>query len=583
MLEANALSVSMGANRNLKLPRFPALIDDLVLIKHSERALVGFGTYSPRLIEGKSIGRLVDHLFPLLDGANTFEQICIAVRGLTPASVADALYFLFTEGLLVEGHGRSVRRQAGAVAFYDRYCGIKGNLVDGRECTQRLATTKALVASGPQQEAITSILRAAGLEAISSVDISTLIDDVSDAAVHATTVRDSGLDMLFMVASDLDALDTIGVATALRRMKKTVLLLDPQSLSIGPLIFGGENGCVHCALARIPTTPKASHPPIELEYAHAMMSARIAMFVGEIIDASLHESTLQIEAETMRWQTTPAYRRSGCPSCAPPASLAAKSVDPTHSSSRLIEFFHLNTQDSAASASKTSHLLSYSPKVIGAVNGAYKSYPLNPRSVTLRPEPEYDIAVDFPERLLQMMSAITCWSHAIGRGANAMSVRSIPSAGNLASQNVYLLTGSGGGRLPAGIHYCHPGGDLVLVSGDDQRHAVANAILEHGPDLQIPVPRAELAAKEHAYIVGTSTLARLESKYQRKAYRFALQDAGVLVSGLMAAAASAGIEAKYVANFFDDQIAEAIKISNAVEIVTFVVRLALESNHDGTN
>jgi SagB-type dehydrogenase family enzyme len=582
--EANSLSVTMGANRNLKLPRFPALINDLVLIKHSERALVGFGTHAPKLIEGRSIGTLVERLLPLLDGTRSIELICAGVSVLAPKSVADALYFLFAEGLLVEGGGKSVRRQPGEVAFFDRYCGIKGNLADGHECVQRLATTKAMVLSGQQQRAIASVLLAAGLEDVSSLDIATLFDGMSDTVEQTLPTRsicgDRGLAILFIAASDLDGVDIVSAAKAVRRMGVPVLLLDPLSLSIGPLIHAGENGCLLCGLAHMPATQKSTHSAIEAEYAHALMSARIGMFVGDIVDASLHESVLRIDTETMRWQVTPAYRLPGCPCCAPSSMAASTRVDPADACDRLIEFFHLNTQDSATSASKTSHLLSYSPQVIGAVTGAYKSYPLNLRSGTLCDSAD-GIADALPGRVLQLMSSIACWSHAIGDGVNKMSLRAIPSAGNLASQNLYLLSGSCGGQLAAGVHYCHPDGGLVLVSGDDRRSVVANSILRHSQNGEIQEVRAKSGAVEHLYIVGTSTLARLESKYQRKAYRFALQDAGVIAYGLMSAAASAGIKAEFAANFFDEQIAEAINICSAIEIVTFVVRLELESNHDG--
>jgi len=584
----------MGGNLNLKPPAYPALIDDLAMAKGSDRTLFVYGTPSAKVLEGRSISTIVDRLFPMLDGTRSFDEICTGVRGLAPGSVADALFFLFAEGLLIEGGGKPVRRAPGEIAFFDRYCAIKGNLAHGEACARRLAATRALVGRGDDSDAIVSILQAAGLG--DSVLLDTTYADFAPARAGERSDGDGAAPICFLSPSDIADRDAATLSRQLRRADVPVLLLDPVRLEIGPLVNAGESGCLYCALAQAASHPSVEHCPMTVEVAYAMMSARIAMLVSDIIDVGMHETVMRLDLDSQRWASRPSYRLPGCTVCAPDVAIAqdaAETAPGARSRERLIEFFHLNTQDKASSASRSSHLLSYSPHVIKAVKGAYKSYPLTRQAMPAATVAQAGPGEAAATRFLQMLVALACWSRAIGDGVNSMSVKVTPSAGNLASQSLYLIA-AGMPAVPEGVHYLHPEGSLVRIGGSEGRDEIARALrmaisrdgnacdgdARDGAVRGIEACASDPWPADALYIVVTSNLARLESKYQRKAYRFAMQDAGVLAHGVVSAARSVGLSARTTANFIDDRVAGALRICSAVEIVACVIVVELHSNEE---
>ncbi len=568
MINASAMSSSLGSNQNLELPRYPLLVPDLLRIRYSERAVVILGGNSPRLIEGRSVALIVDRMFPLLDGRMDCDAICESVRGFSPASVLDALYFLYAEGLLIEGDGR--RRTPGTRAsdFYDRYCDIKRNRGSGTEVVQALARSRVgLLSDAHHLESARALVAAAGVGTIEAIDTAPFAafdgSPSSLAALRATGIED--LDLVVLVTPGLVHVDTRALVRACRATGRPVLLVDTANPGIGPLVSPHTAACLACAFAQ----QEGEEAPDELtqdehDYARAMMASRIAGYLGDVMDTPIEAFTLRFRASDMSWRAMPVHRLVDCRECAVPVLRDTSGTwalgRPEVTTRRLVEFFHANSQERLTQAAKSSHLLSYTSGVRDSVAGAYKAYT---RSRTFRlpvmAQGAEGLSGAFPARVGTAVTALVSWTARLGDGSGDMRVRALPSAGNLASQSLYLVC-SGIAGIPDGLHYCHPHGHLCVLDADARLTDIEAACGGKGG----------LAPGERVYLVGTGALARLESKYRDKAYRFALQDAGVMLAGLLGLAVETGLDIESSGDFLDDRVGTLIGTCGVSEIVTFV-------------
>lgn len=568
MINASALSSSLGSNQNLELPRYPLLVPDLLRIRHSERAVVILGGNSPRLIEGRSVALIVDRMFPLLDGGMGRDAVCDLVRGFSPASVLDALYFLYAEGLLIEGDGR--RRTPGTRAsdFYDRYCDIKRNRGSGAEVVQALARSRVgLVSDADHLASARALVAAAGvgtIEAIDTVHFASFDGSPSSlAALRGTGVEE--LDLVVLVTPGLAHVDMRPLVRACRATGRPVLLVDTANPGIGPLVSPHTAACLACAFAQQGgDEATAALTENEHDYAHAMMASRIAGYLGDVMDTPIEASMLRFRASDMSWLAMPVHRLVDCRECAVPVLRDTSGTwslgRPEEAARRLVEFFHVNSQERLTQAAKSSHLLSYTSGVRDSVAGAYKAYTRSTRFrlPVMRRGPS-GFSGAFPARVGTTIAALVSWTDRLGDGTGDMRVRALPSAGNLASQSLYLVS-SGTAGIPDGLHYCHPDGHLRVL-GVGARLADIEAACGR---------RAGTASGERVYLVGTGALARLESKYRDKGYRFALQDAGVMLAGLLGLAHETGLDVESSGDFLDDRIGTLLGTCGVSEIVTFV-------------
>jgi SagB-type dehydrogenase family enzyme len=574
VLNVKDLSLSMGANRNLTLPEYPALISDLIQIRESERSLMVFGTNSPRLLEGKSIASVTAKLFPLLDGRRHRDVICRSIPSYSPATTLDALYFLYAEGLLIEGgNAPATPPSTKASNYFDRYVSIKRNRGNGRQVCGLLARTRVgVIAAQEQCTAIAEILEAAGLIDIQVLSPDRFLCGAPDSSLSASgAVAASQFDLLVLAPLDLTERQTGDLARHLRQCGVPVLPVDAVRMSIGPLVSGMTIACPMCLFSQCRDgTETPEFGAIEREYALALLACRIGFYLGDLVDLPMEDNVIRFCDQSLSLQSYAVHRLPDCILCSPRASIDRSSISAAGTRAgtavRFVEFFHFNTQERATPAARSAHFSSYSSDVRRAVSGAFKAYPrCETTQLSHRVSGQSAASTSWPGRVHKLIDVLTAWSGKLGDGTNEMAVRATPSAGNLSSQNLYLVTDAHVG-VQAGIYYCHPDGAL-------RRICTGNYVGD------IDASCAELPERighARAYLIATATLARLESKYRDKAYRFAFQDAGALIANILVLAPELGLDLRLCSNFLDDRIAALLRICSAGEIVTSAIQLGFD-------
>jgi len=534
VLAASDLAQSLGGNRNLALPEYPRLIGDLVRVRDSLRSLVLFGTSTPRLLGGRSVEMLSERLLPLLDGSRHRDVLCGAVARLAPAHVLDALYFLYSEGVLVDG---AQRPTTSAGHFFERYCGIRRNRRNGAEIEQALAGCRVLLCGDAAQfDDIDALLReAGGLRAQRCA-----IGDLAAAAGQG--------DLILLAGMVHEPADVTALAAAVGVAGLPLLTLDVRTLTLGPLVSPRSIACFGCAARQWPHDAKPVDDPRARDIGLALLSLRLAAHVGDVVDNTLEQQIVRFDAGTASLVATSAHRLVDCPLCRPallaPAEPSSTAFARRASLRQWVPFFHMNNQSRVDETARSAHLWSYTPGVRRTVAGAYKTYS------RCAAEP----AAESPSSAARLATALIGWSGSFRQGEDTMWLRATPSAGNLASQSLYLVAD--------GVHYCHPDGHLRRIA----RAAAAAREL----DLACAAAPAAGAA---TYLVATAALARLESKYRERAYRLAFHDAGALAEGLRQLAPQFGLRAELTGDFLDDRIGALLRLGGVSEIVTFVARL----------
>jgi SagB-type dehydrogenase family enzyme len=157
------------------------------------------------------------------------------------------------------------------------------------------------------------------------------------------------------------------------------------------------------------------------------------------------------------------------------------------------------------------------------------------------------------------------WILAMSSGATAVGglgklFRAAPSAGGLFELETYLVAARVDGLAPGLYHY------------DVQAHALAR--LRGGEvvdDLVAASIFADSVRSAPAALLYTSVIGRLLWKYEHRAYRHTLLDAGHLVENAVLAAAASGLASCPFAAFYDDELAAVLDVDGVTEIPIHMV------------
>lgn len=157
------------------------------------------------------------------------------------------------------------------------------------------------------------------------------------------------------------------------------------------------------------------------------------------------------------------------------------------------------------------------------------------------------------------------WILAMSSGATAVGglgklFRAAPSAGGLYELETYLVAARVDGLTPGLYHY------------DVQTHALARL---RGGDVIDELVAASIftdsVRSAPAAFLYTSVIGRLLWKYEHRAYRHTLLDAGHLVENATLAAAASGLASCPFAAFYDDELAAVLDVDGVIEIPVHMV------------
>ncbi|MBB3192864.1 nitroreductase family protein [Roseateles terrae] len=578
MFRAHGLSQRFSANRNLALPQRPAFADDLIGLRLPQGSMAFVGGTAPILLNGRSVTELLPSLLPLLRRGRDLPSLGRSAGPSLRPVVDDLMHFLFARGLLVEQpdlqalpDARS-RRQG---QFFERYC-TELSLSSGVAPAARLAQGVILLvdeggaAEDGADAAVTvgrSVTGMAALhEAIASLGLTVRrVTPTSDLLAEVAMTPASAPVLVVLTAHSLSRLTARQQRALTDRGCRWVPLQSRDSvLVVGPVVPEGVAPCAACLrLAAADTSVDGLDATTGSTAAHA-----VQMLLADALTSHWRLNRLRIDPRRLAWQTEGWTARSCCPTC----GCAAQDA-PEQSGAGFVAAYHRHTQDLPVRGTSRAHLLSYEPAQEEKVRGASKPYN-GPHwrwdlQAWLGRPPRHEAL----QRALFWATQSVLWQSAaadealevpqgrMGNGASADSAsaihgrtRAMPSAGSLASQSLYVVD-LNTDRPTAGVHYLHPDGRAFCV-------ATAQAAQKAG--LLEWLDGAEVG------FVATAALARLESKYGRKAYRFAHYDAGVMLASLQALAREDDRLLRCRADLNDAALDNLLGLDGRTEIVCWI-------------
>lgn len=374
-----------------------------------------------------------------------------------------------------------------------------------------------------------------------------------------------------------------------------------QQVEVGPAVMPRESACCECAHAsgvldldgpdgpaprvEAPAARAWPNPEEELGASRVLLHA-LSMLTG-IIPIRGANKVSRLSFDTLLFEEHPAYRMVGCATCCAARNYDAGRdlfVGPSHAEN-WPALYHFNTNDLQFNLAPKTYQIHYSPAVVKMASSApHKSYSTVHRAVELvtafgampdglkeayaggaPPAPSAGsrgpVTITDVARLLML---------AAGRRMNSVwegwpqARRLTPSGGNLASQQLYLLSYSVGG-LAGGLYNFNSLADALEPLG-------AAATRE---TLEAAVPGVTgLGPRVAAALVQTAVHGRVEHKYASKAYRYCLHDGGAMLESLRAVSHALGLELWHTMDFYDDEVRELIDLHTVQEFPLLVALLA---------
>ncbi len=142
--------------------------------------------------------------------------------------------------------------------------------------------------------------------------------------------------------------------------------------------------------------------------------------------------------------------------------------------------------------------------------------------------------------------------------------RAAPSAGALYPIETYAIVNRVEGLEPGIYHYAVLDHALELVSTGDKRRDIALACLDQ-----------EHASTAGVVIVLSAIFQRERWKYQGRAYRYILMEAGHVGQNIYLAATALGLGACAIGAFYDDQLNEMLGIDGEEEAALYVLTVGV--------
>lgn len=567
MFRAHGLSQRFSANRNLTLPQRPAFADDLIGLRLPQGSMAFVGSTAPILLNGRSVTELLPSLLPLLRRGRDLQSLVSSTGPALRPVVDDLMHFLFARGLLVEPQDtpaltdlRSRRHRQ----FFERY-GTELSLSSGVVPAARLAQgVILLVEEGGAVENGGDVTRGGGgsLSGMATLQaaiaaLGLTVRRVTRTADLLTAVADVPASAPLMVVLTADTLTRLeaGPQQALtdHGCRWVPLQSREGSWVVGPVVPEGVAPCAACLrLAAADASLEAVDAVAVATAAHALQ-----MLLADALTSHWRLNRLRIDTRGLLWQNEGWTARSCCPACGCAAQEA-----PEQSGAGFVAAYHRHTQDLPVRGTSRAHLLSYEPAQEEKVRGACKAYN--------GPHWRWDLrawAGQLPrhealQRALFWATQSVLWQSAATDDAPTAAAarathgraRAMPSAGSLASQSLYLVDLKSDSDT-AGVHYLHP---------DGRAFRIASAQAAQDAGLSDMLDGAEVG------FIATAALARLESKYGRKAYRFAHYDAGVMLAALQALAREDDVPLRCRADLDDAALEALLGLDGRTEIVCWI-------------
>lgn len=155
----------------------------------------------------------------------------------------------------------------------------------------------------------------------------------------------------------------------------------------------------------------------------------------------------------------------------------------------------------------------------------------------------------------------------VERGEDTIDFRFVPSAGRLYPLEIYLSTPSDDEDICNLWHY------------EPNDHSLARILRPKVEELHAVLAEPP-APPPPTLVFVTGVLPRLSWKYDERAYRYALMEAGHVGQNLQLAATALGLSACPVASFYDDAVHDLLGVDGVTEVVLYCFFLGHASDGD---
>lgn len=581
-----SISETLALDPQMGLPLRPKVPQGLAPLWHTQHMLVLLGSAQPVTLRGGAVSKVLPELLPLMDGSRTLADLHALMPHVPARLIDDAVSLLFMRGVIEEGAmpalpaALKARPEARDVGHWlSRYVDVT-HVYSHRQAVMAHMQAQHLLlfSDSPAAPTLVQGLKALGLgrltfvsrsaalrgEVLALQDAGLVLQALDDSvAGYLARPADAGaavVDLAALVQQSPGRADVLALNAHLLGRKAFYAVLG-GSVRLGPGVVQAHSACAACAdRSGLLATQAAADPPsvqVAAERAVTMLFSMLSKFVPmQCVDQVEH-----LEPETLRFEARPNYRHVDCPAC-------ARRMPQGGDEAWLPWFYHSHTVHQPFQMVPKGHQVHYADANRRTVAGAFKTlagaavqkvdevtaWPpamRQPAGATQAPAPaSLDEAVT---TLLQL---------AAGRRTSRiteqweMGFRFTPSAGGMASQNLYLVNLRMESLAP-GVHLFNPNGELQFLAAlTDGLVGQLRAGQGDGP------PAALVIAGAHA---------RLESKYMNTAYRYVHFDAGALLASLQWLAPALGLQLSPSADFDDEVLESACGMQGSAEFPLVLV------------
>jgi len=611
MPSANELSSLIEHDPQMQLPELPKLSDDYLKIWASSQLLILTGGLSDVVLRGKSVSSILPQVLPLLNGRLSIPEICARVYGYPERSVRDVIALLYMRGVLEEGRvvihalpKEAVRAFKPQLDFYSRYIDVTRSSKNRYEVLDKLQSSHVLlVVDGYAAYQTAHEFINAG---VGQLDILNLNDHEDWAALtqlspfSAVTLLPAGwvenvtpYDLIVFVSGTRNGEGVRRLNKLAHDSGKTLLcaLLHPDDVQIGPVYFPQQSPCYECAEIQGALSLDQATASTDTQVGEHQLSPEQHIGVGQVTVAMItilthltsvgDPAVYVLSQDTLTWDIKPVHMIAGCPLCGKVADYDHRDLPiGDHYLENLPTFYHINARVRRYDMNPKGHQVHYRDEVFETLKHAHKAYDGCPHielpQIDVLPEHFHDSyaqTISQPPAprttpiQLQDISILLLLAGGVislTKGDWVFQKRITPSAGNLLSQGLYFANFSVPGLDP-GLYYFRQEGFLEQVAKGDFRAAIGNTVM--GSETLPSLPAGA--------ILQTSSMARIESKYGRRAFLFSMFDAGVMLHSLQYMSQLLNIQVWQALDFYDDELNTLMGLHTANEFVSYIAYLTL--------
>ncbi len=594
-----SLSETLAHDPQMAIPEYPRIPDDLVMIWDSQTSLVVLGGPAPVIFSGRATGMILPHLLPLMSGEHSMAEIVERLDFIPAAHVHKAISLLYMRGMIEDAAANgdwdagTVRPYRSQTRFFSRYLDLTRTFRNRYDVLGHLAQSRMLLLTdSPRAPSLLAGLASTGLGEVEVRAPREIFDACAAAAsdglrvsggpcvlheyLEQAPLASSGHALIALLLEDDDPAmaHLLNARVGDGTIRTAYGVLGPAHVQLGPVMQKPYSACMACAgLEHRPREPdRFDDNALDMACQHFVLSY-VALLTQWIPITSI-DNIQTLCPDTLDFDRVALYRQPGCLACgaaandgAPPIpGQVATGVELAHP---LSWFYNENTNFKQYHMVPKGHQAHYDDKNKRAVGGAFKKVENTvvhdlPQSETL--PASLSRAFDDPGktavanhsagddgRRLGMLLSLGA-----GRRVHAVTedwqvgFRVTPSAGAMASQNLYLINLRAEG-LAKGGHYFSPDGHLECVN-------------EAPLDLAaLGLPDSPAVSDAIAAIVIAESYARIESKYVGISYRYTLSDAGAMLGTLKSVAEGLELDLVHTGDFFDDRLAEYLGCKSVCE------------------